>query len=131
MKVQPSSGGLRQYYRHSIVQAVLYREFIKRSRPLEPWFAGQGLRQSLCRSAVVAPSLSRSPQTLTALQRLCDAFDVTLIQVPHEAAEYRHMPVHPVPSVPRPRQHAPRAVTVAVDAPAGTGPVGPSVHSER
>ena len=132
MKIAPSSGGLRQYYRHAIVQAVLYREFIKRSTPLQGWFLGQGLNRALCRAAVVVPSLAEAPKVLIPLQRLCEAFDVTLIQVPHEAAVYRHLilPTHQGPAVPAPRQPPPSPTAIAAGLLMASETVGPALHTE-
>ena len=133
MKIAPTSGGLRQYYRHAIVQAVLYREFIKRSAPLEPWFLGQGLNRALCRAAVVVPSLAEAPKVLIPLQRLCEAFDVMLIQVPHEAAVYRHLilPTHPGHAVLAPRQPPPPPTAPTVELLAASETVGPALHHEH
>lgn len=93
MKIQGPSGGLRQYYRHAIAQAVLYREFIKRAAPLDAWFVGRGLDRDLCRAAIVVPEMVGSAsKSLDPIKRLCDLFDVSLIQVPHSAAECSRLP---------------------------------------
>lgn len=87
MKVQ-GAGGVGQYYRHAIAQAVLYREFIRGATPLHPWFEAYGLDPNACQAAVVVPEIQHGPW-LARLKRLCDLFDVPLVQVPHETAFLR------------------------------------------
>lgn len=89
MKVS-GGGGVGQYYRHAIAQAVLYREFIRGAAPLHFWFQAQGLDAGACRAAVVVPEMiGPSARWLPGLQGLCELFDVALVQVPACAAELR------------------------------------------
>ncbi len=94
MKVQ-GGGGVGQYYRHAIAQAVLYREFIAAASPLHSWFTGRHqLDPKACRAAVVVPELQGAHAPWIArLQPLCDLFDVALVQVPHKWAELRRKAV--------------------------------------
>ena len=85
MKVQ-GGGGVGQYYRHAIGQAVLYRHFIRSADPLDPWFAARGLTRTKCKAAVVIPDLNDRPRWRPRLQALCDLLDVSLIEVPHHYA---------------------------------------------
>lgn len=89
MKVR-GAGGVSQYYRHAIAQAVLYREFIIAAQPLHFWFSDRNLDAKACRAAVVVPELTGSnARWLPRLEQLCELFDVTLIQVEHRHAEVR------------------------------------------
>ena len=89
IKVQ-GGGGVGQYYRHAIAQAVLYRQFIRTATPLKQWFDDYQLDQTRCRAAIVVPKLEESPrrwaQRLTAV---ASALDVAFIQVPPAAAGLR------------------------------------------
>lgn len=86
MKVH-GGGGIRQYYRHALVQAVLYREFIRSAKPLHSWFDDRGLDATGCEAAVVIPQVhDASAHRLSRLEALCAVFDVSLVQVPHKYA---------------------------------------------
>ena len=85
MKVQ-GGGGVGQYYRHAIGQAVLYRHFIRSAAPLDPWFAARGLRRTECQAAVVIPDLDKQPKWRPRLQAVCDLVSVSLVEVPHQFA---------------------------------------------
>lgn len=86
MKVQGASG-VGQYYRHAIVQAVLYREFIRNAKPLHSWFDDHGLDATACEAAVVIPEIrGAQARWLPRLEDLCAVFDVRLVQVPPEHA---------------------------------------------
>lgn len=57
LELKERSGGQRQYYRHGIAQAVLYRHFIRTARDLHSWFEGYGLEPKECQAAVAFPQL--------------------------------------------------------------------------
>lgn len=82
MKVNRSEG---QYYRHAVVQAVLYRHFIRHATPLHFWFDQFGLDPTLCRAAVVVPTI-RTRRWRDRLAALCELFDVELVIVDEAAA---------------------------------------------
>jgi hypothetical protein len=79
MKVE-GGGGIGQYYRHAVAQAVLYREFIRRATPLHFWFSNRDLDAARCQAAVVVPRISQ-PAWAARLRRLCEAFGVRLVEV--------------------------------------------------
>ncbi|HTN99062.1 MAG TPA: hypothetical protein VL068_00185 [Microthrixaceae bacterium] len=87
MKVQGGTG-VGQYYRHAVAQAVLYREFIRKATPLSPWFESHGLVATSCRAAVVVPRVVNSTQQhwRDNTARLCDAFELALVEVEPEHA---------------------------------------------
>ena len=81
MKVQ-GPGGVGQYYRHAVAQAVLYREFIRQAEPLYPWFEDQDMNAKHCQAAVVVPAIpARQVSWRGRLQRLCEVFSVAFIEV--------------------------------------------------
>lgn len=82
MKVQ-GGGGVGQYYRHAVAQAVLYREFIRQATPLHPWFDTRGLEAPKCEAAVVVPRMTnpRHAQSRDRVARLCEAFAVEFVEV--------------------------------------------------
>lgn len=82
MKVKRSEG---QYYRHAVVQAVLYRHFIRHATPLHFWFDQFDLDPTLCRAAVVVPTI-RTRRWQDRLAALCELFDVDLVIVDESAA---------------------------------------------
>jgi len=47
--------------RHGVVQAVLYREYIRKAEHLHPWFKERGLAAEKCKAAVAFPALKPSP----------------------------------------------------------------------
>jgi len=81
MKVE-GSGGVGQYYRHAVAQAVLYREFIRKAEPLHFWFAHQHLSAPACESAVVVPTIAgKQGKWRERVARLCALFDVAFVEV--------------------------------------------------
>ncbi len=98
LKVEGSQG-VGYYYRHAVDQAVLYRHFIRSATHLAPWFERFGLDHTACRAAVVVPELrSAADGWRSRLQRVCEAFDVELIEVPeHFARTAAHEPVEGSP----------------------------------
>jgi hypothetical protein len=83
-------GGVGQYYRHAVAQAVLYRQFIRTAEPLKPWFDRYDLDQRTCRAAVVIPDLLPAQAKWDSrLEAVCRAFDVDLIRIPRHFAGLR------------------------------------------
>ncbi len=81
MKVQ-GGAGVGQYYRHAVAQAVLYREFIRGASPLHFWFEKRGLKAEDCQAAVVVPEIpAKQAQWRGRIERLCDLFNVTFVEV--------------------------------------------------
>jgi hypothetical protein len=58
--VELKIGSEGEYYRHSIGQALLYREFIRVAADLQPWFERRGLRHDCCEAAVAFPKMKRA-----------------------------------------------------------------------
>jgi len=56
----PHSGGQRQYYRHAIKQAVLYRQFVRGATEVHPWFASRGLDARCCEAALIVAFRGRN-----------------------------------------------------------------------
>lgn len=86
MKVA-GSGGIGQYYRHAVAQAVLYREFIRAAKPLHFWFDQFHLDATKCEAAVVVPTPAQQHWHVR-LSAMCEAFDVTLVTVDPSAASH-------------------------------------------
>lgn len=87
-------GGVGQYYRHAVHQAVLYREFIRTATPLRPWFRRHGLDQSTCRAAVVVPEeVGPAAHQVEKVRKVAAVFDVQLITV-NERDAHLHTPAH-------------------------------------
>jgi hypothetical protein len=71
-------------YRHAITQAVLYREFIKRSKKLHTWFEMQGLDAKKCKSGVVFPKMKSNKKQQMVLQhhkQIGDVFGVEILEI--------------------------------------------------
>lgn len=81
MKVEGGSG-VGRYYRHAVGQAVLYRHFIRSAKPLHFWFDKYEVDPRKCRAAVVVPEMTARQAWRDRLKRMCDLFDVDLIEVP-------------------------------------------------
>ncbi|SFE51929.1 hypothetical protein [Blastococcus tunisiensis] len=87
------SGGVGNYYRHAVEQAVLYRQFIRQATPLASWFERFDLDHRACGAAVVVPEFrSGSERWAERLRAVCGAFDVELVTVPVQFAEARTLP---------------------------------------
>ncbi len=86
LKVEGSQS-VGYYYRHAVTQAVLYRHFIRSATHLAPWFKDLELDHAACRAAVVVPTFrSEHQKWRNRLQRVCQAFDVELVEVPERFA---------------------------------------------
>ncbi|MGY1753825.1 hypothetical protein [Blastococcus sp. SYSU D01042] len=87
------SGGVGNYYRHAVEQAVLYRHFIRQATHLAPWFERFDLDHTACRAAVVVPEFREGTEGwVERLRALCEVFDVELVTVPERFAEARPLP---------------------------------------
>lgn len=81
LKVQ-EGGGAGQYFRHAIGQAVLYREFIRRSEGSAPWFQERGLDHQRCEAVVAMPCSEvsdRNRMLLDHVRYLADIFSVRVV----------------------------------------------------
>lgn len=84
----PSGGGHGKYYRHAVGQVVLYREFIRRTSRLGPWFRGRGLDPTRCRAAVAFPKVTGdAAQRLKEVKTIAELFDVEVIQLDIETID--------------------------------------------
>lgn len=55
IELKVATQGQGRYYRRSLVQAVLYRHFIRNAPGLEPWFRAAGLDRSAAQAAIGIP----------------------------------------------------------------------------
>lgn len=55
VELKVASGGQGRYYRRSLIQAVLYRHFIRSAPGLEPWFEEAGLDRMATEAAIGLP----------------------------------------------------------------------------
>jgi hypothetical protein len=82
IELKVATGGQGRYYRRSIVQAVLYRHFIRNAPDLDPWFETAGLRRSEVTAAIGIPVPRRwTPQferDLVSLRKLGENLDVAV-----------------------------------------------------
>jgi hypothetical protein len=80
------SGGQGNYYREGIIQAALYREFIRAAAWLEGWFSSKGLVRTKCEAVLVIPKLRGKEERSEKLRRELDAleniFKVRVNEVP-------------------------------------------------
>lgn len=78
LKVREGGGG-GSYFRHSVAQAVLYREFIRRAEGLHPWFHDRQLDPLKCQAVVAFPcsqETERDQQLVSHVRYLADLFGV-------------------------------------------------------
>ena len=78
LKVREGGGG-GSYFRHSVAQAVLYREFIRRAEGLHPWFHERQLDPLKCQAVVAFPcsqETQRDQQLVSHVRYLADLFGV-------------------------------------------------------
>jgi hypothetical protein len=75
--------GIVSYYRHAVGQAVLYRTYIRKAKPLHDWFASKGMDATRCQAAVVLTESAHRDwdARLTHVQRLAALFDVKVAVV--------------------------------------------------
>jgi hypothetical protein len=72
-----------EYLRHGVVQAVLYREYIRKAEHLHPWFKERDLAAEKCEAAVAFPALKPSNKAeLEHVNDLATLFDVRVIELP-------------------------------------------------
>ncbi|WP_166503546.1 hypothetical protein [Modestobacter italicus] len=87
MKVQ-GTGGVGQYYRNAVAQAVLYQRFIATAESLDEWFRAAGLDRTAVRSAVVVPRPPEKQQKwIERLEQVCGLFGVAPVVVDPSFAE--------------------------------------------
>jgi hypothetical protein len=82
-ELKVSTGGQGKYYREGIVQAALYREFIRAADWMEAWFRSRDLDRSQCAAVVVIPKLRGGQQERLRrnLKDLAAIFDVHLVEL--------------------------------------------------
>lgn len=81
LKDQYAGGGHGSYLRHGISQAVLYRNFIRSSAALDPWFQHLGLVRSECQAAVAFPvGAPAAHSRVEQHRRLAELFNVEVIE---------------------------------------------------
>lgn len=74
VELKVATGGQGRYYRRALVQAVLYRHFIRNAPGLDPWFAAAGLERTAIETCIAIPTPRR--WTLT-FQRSLDLLHAT------------------------------------------------------
>ncbi|MBW2573510.1 MAG: hypothetical protein JRE61_14580, partial [Deltaproteobacteria bacterium] len=77
------SPGVGEQYRHAISQAVLYREFIRHTSQIHPWFNENGMRASKCKAAVAFPKVKKARQkkNLAQYRAVGELFGVKFVEV--------------------------------------------------
>ncbi len=78
--VELSEGG--EQVRHSIVQAVLYREFVRGATGLHPWFKAQGVDARQCEALVAVPTFAggRAEKTRELCNEVADLFAIRIVE---------------------------------------------------
>jgi hypothetical protein len=83
VEIKDPKTGMGQHLRHAVVQAVLYREYIRNADRLHPWFEEQGLSAKACRAAVTFPKLPKSAARWKLhVEDLAKLFDVAVVELP-------------------------------------------------
>jgi hypothetical protein len=83
IEIKESTGKAGEYLRHGVVQAVLYREYIRKAEHLYPWFKQHGLAAEKCEAAVAFPALKPSNKAeLKHVNDLANLFDVRVVELP-------------------------------------------------
>ncbi|MEP1125285.1 MAG: hypothetical protein ABJH68_15480 [Ilumatobacter sp.] len=59
VELKVATGGQGRYYRHSLIQAVLYRHFISQAPGLDPWFEAARLDRTRTQAAIAVPLPAR------------------------------------------------------------------------
>jgi hypothetical protein len=87
VELKESSGNSRgQGFRHAITQAVLYREFIRRTRKVHSWFEKRGLNPVECSAIVAFPEFTNNNEIvnkrlLDQINKVGNAFDVEIVEI--------------------------------------------------
>lgn len=85
VELKVATGGQGRYYRRAVIQAVLYRHFIRNAADLEPWFRAADLDRSATQAVVAIPAPARWTtgwaSSLDRLERLASRFDVEVAVV--------------------------------------------------
>lgn len=80
IEVKVAAGGQGRYYRRSLIQAVLYRHFIRSAPALDPWFSAAQLDREHVEAHIALPIPQRWTErfgaNLRLLRRVADHFDV-------------------------------------------------------
>jgi hypothetical protein len=60
VELKVATGGQGQYYRHALTQAVLYRAFLRRAKPVHSWFKNlsPALDAARCEAAIAFPTMT-------------------------------------------------------------------------
>jgi hypothetical protein len=59
VELKVATGGQGRYYRRALVQAVLYRHFIRNAPGLDPWFVAAGLERTAIETSIAIPTPRR------------------------------------------------------------------------
>jgi hypothetical protein len=92
LKVSPrgAANGLPHYFRHGLVQALLYREFIRSAESLDHWFRVHRLRRGSCGAALAFPrhgSETYWNRLKNDIEPLAEALGVHVIYLDEQAAD--------------------------------------------
>lgn len=83
IEIKESADKAGEYLRHSVVQAVLYREYVRKAEHLHPWFKERDLAAEKCEAAVAFPALKQSnKEELEHVNDLATLFDVRVVELP-------------------------------------------------
>jgi hypothetical protein len=77
-------GGRGDYYRDGIVQAALYREYVKRSPRLAPWFMEHGLDRELCGALLVVEESKAERRPADNYREVASEFGVEYLELAQE-----------------------------------------------
>lgn len=72
VELKVATGGQGRYYRRSLVQAVLYRHFIRNAPGLDPWFRAAGLDRMATEASIGIPIPARWTQRFARDRALLD-----------------------------------------------------------
>jgi hypothetical protein len=80
IELKLTDAGRGRYLRHAIVQAVLYRRFVRAASDLHPWFVERSLDPTACRAAIAfpAPTGRGSDTRRDELRRIAALFDAII-----------------------------------------------------
>jgi hypothetical protein len=83
---EPSGFSRGQGYRHAITQAVLYREYVRRTEKVHHWFRQKGLAPDKCRAVVAFPEMTKGDKKinqmlLDQLTLVGNAFGVEIVEI--------------------------------------------------
>ena len=88
--VELKTGGSHgAYYREGIVQAALYREYIRWSPILDPWFAEKRLARQRCRALLVVEEMKGKPRPVDNHRDVAREFCVDYLELSQERVRGR------------------------------------------